>query len=170
MREEVVAPMVARALVRTMGLHPENLFDEVPTRDGSRADLVYCAQGRLVVFELKVAEEGEASAPLNARAVRQLRHYAQAADAVYLVTVGAPRLYTLDVGGHVVHAGPIEAQPLPPGVGWIAWDWHSQHATVLVPASDQKPRREDREFLCDHLLGRLRRAESALNEARAWAV
>lgn len=162
--------MVARALVRTMGLHPENLFDEVPTFDGSRADLVYCAQGRLIVFELKVAEPGEVSTPLDARAVRQVRHYCQAADAVYLVTVGAPRIFELDVGGHVVRTGPLEAQALPTGVGWIAWDWHSQAATVLLPATDQKPRRDHREFLCDHLLGRLRRAEAALTEARHWAV
>jgi hypothetical protein len=166
MREEEVAPLVARALVRTMRLHPENMFDEVPTRDGSRSDLVYFAGGRVIVFELKLAEPGEVTTTIDARAMRQLRHYCQAADAVYLVTVGAAREFMLDVHARIVRTGPLEAQALPPGVGWIAWDWHSQACTVLLPASDQRPKPEDRAWLCDNVLGRLRRAEAAIAEAR----
>lgn len=167
MREEQVAPLVALSLCESMGLHHDYLWREVPTRDGSRADLVYCRNGRLVVFEMKVAKPGELLVGLDSRAVRQLRHYKQAADAVYLVTIAAPRLYSLDHEARLVRLDQPEMQPLPPGVGWIAFDWHSYQSTVLIPASDGVPRAADRDFMCDHLLGRLRKAESALAEARA---
>lgn len=162
MREELWQPLVGPALVRSLGLIPECIYAEVPTRDGSIADLVYTAHGRMVVFELKHAEEGQVGLGLGTRELRQLRHYKQAANAVYLVTLAAPRSYTLGRDGQTVIVEPLERQVVPEGVGWIAFDRLSIDATILVPAAELMPDMEHRQFMAAHLLARLSKAERNL--------
>jgi hypothetical protein len=152
-----------------MGLAPECLFAEVPTRDGSIADFVYAANGRLLVFELKHADTGQAATSLATRDTRQLRHYKLAAHAVYLVTLCAPRAYSLSRDGQVVICDPLERQALPEGCGWITFDRLSVEATVLHPAPELRPDPEHREFVAAHLLARLTRAERQIKGLRAVA-
>lgn len=146
---------------------PECLFAEVPTREGSIADFVYAAGGKLTVFELKHADPGQAATTLSTRDLRQLRHYRQAAHAVYLVTLCAPRSYSLGPNGDVVVCDPLERQALPEGVGWITFDRLSVEATVLHPAAVLTPDAEHREFVVAHLLARLTKAERQLRALRA---
>jgi hypothetical protein len=169
MREERWQPLVGDALVQSMGLRPEMLFCEVPTRDGSRADLCYLGQRRLIIFELKMSEPGQASAVLDARAGRQLRHYRQAAHQTFLVTVGAPRTLTLSPDGGQVVLDALEAQPLPDGVGWIAFDQLSLSTTLLRPAPERTPELEDLRFVLAHIEDRMSRVQRALRELRAGA-
>ena len=169
MHEELWQSLVGSALVRSLNLKPECLYAEVPTREGSRVDLLYATVGRLLAFELKMADDGEASRSLAPRDCRQLRHYRAACHAVYLVTVGGPRRYSLVHGGNVVHLEPLEAQLVPKGCGWIAFDRLSLEAHILVPAPELRPKDEDRQFVVDHLLTRLGRATKQLKALRAGA-
>jgi hypothetical protein len=165
--EERWQPLVAKALVESLHLDPSFLHAEVPFRDGSRIDLLYVHARRVIGFELKIAEEGAASAPLDQRALRQLRHYRGACDAVYLVTVGAPRSFSLVHDGAAIALGEVEAQPVPDGTGWIMFDTLGQTATVIRPAPEVSPVKADRAFLMTALQTRLGRA---LDAAKAAAV
>lgn len=167
MNEELWHPLVAAALVRTLGLRPENLLPEVPTRDGSRADLVYVFQRRIVVFEVKMGEPGEVAAVLDARARRQLRHFDDGANAVYLVTVATPRQIEMAPDGRVVVLEPLERQLLPEGCGWIVFDRLSLSATVVTPAAERDPKPEARQHLCDAIAARLGRVLASTKECRA---
>jgi len=160
--EELWQPLVADALVRTLGLLPEHLHREVRTEDGSRADLVYVHQRRILSFELKMADPGQASVALDTRAVRQLRHFRDASDQVYLVTIGAPRAWNLVHDGAVVAVDPLEAQVLPEGVGWIAFDRLSLEVVVLKPAPELQPKASARRWLVNDLLGRVGRMQRML--------
>ena len=166
MTEEQWHPLIAQSLARTLGLRPEFLLPEVPTRDGSRADLVYVYGRRVVVFEVKGAEAGEAAAVLDARALRQLRHFADGADAVYLVTVATPRQLSMSPDARVVVAEPLEAQLVPEGVGWVLFDRLSLAATVVKPAAELAPKPEARRHLCDEILARLGRVQASVKECR----
>ena len=161
MHEELWQPLVAPVLCRSLDLRPECLYSEVPTRDGSRADLVYAVQDRLIVFELKMGQH-EAVTKLDNRALRQLRHYRSAANAVYLVSVVCPREWSIAYDGAVIRCDPLEAQALPAGVGWIGFDRLSLEAAVLHPAPELEPDREHKQFMVNHLLGRLQRASKQL--------
>ena len=166
MTEEQWQPLVAAALCRALQLQPDHLLAEVPTFDGSRADLVYVFQRRIVAFELKVAEPGEVSAPLDRRAVRQLRHYRGACDAVWLVTVASPRQLGLAPDLRVVVHEPLERQTLPDGIGWIVFDRLSLDVTVMVAAPELQPDAAARRSLADGMAARLGRVVSAIKEAR----
>ena len=167
MTEEWWQPLVQAALVRRLGLRPEHMLPEVQTRDGSIVDLLYVFQRRMIAFELKVAEPGEVVAPLDARALRQLRHYREACDAVWLVTVASPRQLTLAPDLRVVVQEPLERQNLPEGVGWMIFDRLSLDVTPVVPAPDLEPRLDARADLCDRVVARLGRVVSAAKECRA---
>ncbi len=167
MREEHWQQLVMSALVRAMDLRPDGFFTEVPTRDGSRLDLLYVAHGRFIGFELKVAERGQAAATLDSRAVRQLRHFAAVCDQVYLVTIAAPRHYMLSADGTTLVAEPLELQPTPEGVGWAVFDRLALEVVVLTsPAADRTTSPIDRGFVVEHLLGRLGRQQRAIQECR----
>lgn len=166
MGEEDWQPVVARALVRSLGLQPDHLLSEVQTRDGSIVDLLYVNHKRLVAFELKMAEPGEVLTRLDARAIRQLRHYRAACDAVWLVTLAAPRALTLAPDLRVVVQEPAERQALPEGVGWIVFDLLSHATTVMVAAPELAPATPDRADLCDRVLARLGRVQSATKACR----
>lgn len=169
MREERWQSLVVQALCDVMGVRPECVFAEVQTRDGSIADLVVLQRKRVIVFELKKAAPGEVGLGLGPRALRQLRHYALAADEVHLVTVGAPRGYEWLPGGGVVLHPPKEAQLLPPGVGWVAFDVLSNEAVIMSPAEQSQWKSADRNYLIDVLLTRLGRAKRAAQECRCQA-
>lgn len=167
MTEERWQPLVADAIVRTLALHPAHLLAEVQTRDGSVVDLLYVFQRRMVAFELKMAEAGEVVAPLDARALRQLRHYREACDAVWLVTVSTPRQLALSPDLRVVVQEPLERQSLPEGVGWMIFDRLSLAVTPVVPAPELQWKQDARHDLCDRVLARLGRVLSATKECRA---
>lgn len=166
MDEEEWQPVVAGALVRSLGLQPDHLLAEVQTREGSIIDLLYVRQGRLVAFELKMAEPGEVLSALDKRGIRQLRHYRAACDAVWLVTLAAPRSLTLAPDLRVVVQEPAERQALPEGVGWIVFDCLSRTATVIAPAPELSPLPSDRAELCDRVLARLGRVVAATKACR----
>lgn len=166
MGEEEWQPVVAGALVRTLGLHADHLLSEVQTRDGSIVDLLYIHHKRIVAFELKIAEPGEVLTRLDARGIRQLRHYRAACDAVWLVTLASPRALTLAPDLRVVVQEPAERQALPEGVGWIVFDCLSRVATVLTPAPELAPAPADRADLCDRVLARLGRVVVATKACR----
>lgn len=170
MREELWQPLVSAALVRSLNLSSECLFAEVPTQDGSIADFVYAAHGRLTVFELKHADPGQAATTLGTRDSRQIRHYVKSAHAVYVVTLCAPRTYSLSSDGRTVICEPLEAQIIPDGVGWITFDRLSVEATILRPAAELQPDSEHRDFVTAHLLARLTRAERQLKGLRVAAA
>ncbi len=165
--EEWWQPVVATAIVRTLGLRPEHMLSEVQTRDGSIVDLLYVFQRRMVAFELKVAEPGEVVAPLDARALRQLRHYREACNAVWLVTVSTPRQLSLSPDLRVVVQEPLERQGLPEGVGWMIFDRLSRDVTPVVPAPELEWKPDARADLCDKVLARLGRVVNAAKECRA---
>lgn len=155
MHEELWQSLVAPALCRSMDLRPEGFHSEVPTRDGSRIDLLYTTRHKLIGFELKMGDPGEALRSLSARDLRQLRHFRAATHAVYLVTVACPRQYALTADGQTLRCEPLELQALPPGIGWVVFDRLSHDATVIAPAHEGDPKPEDRRFVVDHLLNRL---------------
>jgi hypothetical protein len=165
-REERYQPLVCDALVEAFQLDPDCLYREVKTRDGSIVDLCYVAQRKVVAYELKIADPGEVMRSLDARAIRQLRHFAAACNSVYLVTLAAPRPYNLLTDGRVHVAEPLERQLLPPGVGWMAFDRLTLDCTMLAPAADHDPVPVDRQYLIDHLSSRLGRAQRSLTECR----
>lgn len=167
MTEETWQPLVSAAIVRTLGLRPEHMLAEVQTRDGSIVDLLYVFQRRMVAFELKVAEPGEVVAPLDARALRQLRHYREACDAVWLVTLATPRQLGISPDLRVVVQEPLERQSLPEGVGWMIFDRLSLGVTPVVPAPDLAWRHDARKDLCDRVLSRLGRVVNAAKECAA---
>lgn len=167
MHEPFWQPLVGAALVRCLGLRADAMLAEVQTRDGSILDLLYIDRNRLVGFELKVAEPGGVAVPIDRRAQRQLRHYTEACDAVWLVTLAGPRGYTILPDLRVVVEEPHERQLLPPGVGWIVFDRVSHDVTPVVPAPELTPSRDARLELCDRVLARLGRVVSAAKECRA---
>lgn len=167
MTEEEWQPLVSAAIVRSLGLRPDHMLAEVQTRDGSIVDLLYVCQRRLVAFELKVAEPGEVVAPLDARALRQLRHYREACDAVWLVTIATPRQLALAPDLRIVVQEPLERQTVPDGVGWLIFDRLSLEVTPVVAAPELQPRADARADLCDRVLARLGRVVSAAKECRA---
>ena len=165
--EEWWQPLVAAAIVRRLGLRAEHLLPEVQTRDGSIVDLLYVFQRRMIAFELKVAEPGEVIAPLDARALRQLRHYREACDAVWLVTVATPRQLGLSPDLRITVQEPLERQSLPEGVGWMIFDRLSLDVTPVVPAPELQALPAARADLCDRVLARLGRVMTAAKECRA---
>ena len=167
MTEEWWQPLVAAAIVRRLGLRAEHLLPEVQTRDGSIVDLLYVFQRRMIAFELKVAEPGQVVAPLDARAIRQLRHYREACDAVWLVTVATPRQLGLSPDLRVTVQEPLERQTLPEGVGWMIFDRLSLDVTPVVAAPELQALPAARADLCDRVLARLGRVMSAAKECRA---
>jgi len=152
--------------VAGLGLARWRIHDEIPTRDGSRLDLVHVHDTKLTAFELKMAEPGQALAPLDARALRQLRHYCKAADLVYVVTVAAARRLTIAHDGQTLHLEPLEHMALPVGVGWVVFDRLTRDLTVLAPAEQQEPDTEDRAFVLDQLANRLGKAQRAIRRCR----
>lgn len=166
MREEAWQLLVVDALTRSLGLSAEDFWREVPTRDGSRIDLLHVRGGRMTGFELKVGEEGEALRALAGRDQRQLRHFGAFCDALYLVTLSSPRRWSLSHDGLVVELEPLERQLLPPGVGWIAFDRLTLEATILEPAPDLRPRDEDRRHVADWLLSRIKRLQREAQRCR----
>ncbi len=167
MREEWWQPLVAPALCRTFDLRPELVYSEVPTREGSIIDLVYVGSRRILGFELKMAEPGGVVAPLNGRALRQLRHFGAACDQLYLVTVAAPRAFDISSQGHLLVLEPYEGQPVPDGVGWVMFDRLSQDTTVVRPAGEGACVLADRRFLLDQVLNRLGRAQREAKQCLA---
>lgn len=167
MTEELWQPLVASAIVRCLGLRPDHMLSEVQTRDGSIVDLLYVAQRRMVAFELKMAEPGEVIAPLDRRAVRQLRHYREACDAVWLVTVATPRQLAVSPDLRILVQEPLERQVLPEGVGWMVFDRLSLEVSALVPAPELTYRPDARADLCDRVLSRLGSVVRATQECRA---
>ena len=170
MGEEEWQPVVAAALVRALNLHQDHMLAEVQTREGSIIDLLYVNHGRLVAFELKMADPGEVLARLDARAIRQLRHYRAACNAVWLVTLGSPRALTLTHDLRVVVQEPSERQALPEGVGWIIFDQLARSVTVVTAAAELAPLDADRLELCDRVLARLGRVVAATKACRAAAA
>ena len=166
MREEWWQALVAPALCRTFRLTPEHLHAEVKTEDGSIIDLVHMDRQQVTGFELKVATPGEVLQPLNARALRQLRHFRQACNAVYLVTLAAPRSLELNAEGRVLVHEPLEAQLLPDGVGWAVFDRLSHEVIVLRQAPRLEPKRSARSFIINQLTSRLGRARRAVEGCR----
>jgi len=167
MPEEWFQLLVCQALERRLGLAPWRWWREVPTRDGSRADLVYCHRGRAVGFEMKLADDGALSRGLASRDLRQLRHYKAACDAVYLVTLAVPCGYTVDTDMRVRAEEPPEAQLLPEGVGWIMVDRMTLEAAVLRPAPELTPVLCDRVAMLDAMDARTTGMARAVRLARA---
>lgn len=165
MREQEWQVLIRPVLAESLGIPPECLHAEVPTRDGSICDLVAFHRGRIIAFELKMADLGEVSTSLGSRGTRQLRHYALAADEVWLITVGSPRAFHW-VDACVVVEQPLERQLCPPGVGWAVFDQLSRHLTVLAPPSGTTPNQNDRLYLVDAVLARLAKAQRAAQECR----
>ncbi len=157
MREESWQPLVIDALSRSLGLAPNGFHREVPTRDGSRLDLLYVGGGRCVGFEMKQGEPGEALRALMGRDLRQLRHFGASCHALYLVTLASPRRWGLSHDGRTITLDSLERQLLPPGVGWIVFDVLTHDAVILEPAPDNDTRDEDRRFLVDAVISRLKR-------------
>ena len=167
MTEERWQPLVADAIVRRLNLRPDHLLREVQTRDGSIVDLLYVFQRRMIAFELKIAEPGEVVTSLDPRALRQLRHYREACDAVWLVTIATPRQLALSPDLRIVVQEPLERQALPEGVGWMIFDRLSLDVTPVVPAPELSARPDARADLCDRVLARLGRVMTAAKECRA---
>jgi len=163
-REEWWHPLVRSALCRRLELRDEYLHSEVQTRDGSIIDLVYL-HTEIVGFEVKMADGG-ASLGLDERARRQLRHFSQACDALYLVTVAAPRAFELLPDGRLVSLEPAEAQLLPEGVGWLVFDRLSHDLVVMRPPRRGGAVAGDREHLVDMVVSRLERARRMAQRAR----
>lgn len=159
-------PLVAAALCAALTLDPVLLHAEVPFRDGSRADLVYVDRNRVVVFEVKLAESADLSAPLGARGLRQLRHFAAAADEVYVVTLAAPRAYDWTDDGQIRPHPTHEPQLLPPGIGWIVFDQLARTVTILRAAARCDVVPDDRRFLVESIGSRLTRAVRAVESCR----
>jgi len=164
-REEDWQSVIAPRICGHLGIRPECLHAEVKTRDGSRADFVAVTRQRLVVLELKMADPGAVLARLGERGIRQLRHYRQSADEVYVVTLASPRTYEW-VDGCLVVQEPREAQLLPDGVGWMVFDVLSRQLEVMRPASTAGTREQDRAFLVDQIVHRLSRASRAVQCCR----
>ncbi len=168
MREEEWQGLVSPSLCETLGIRPECLHAEVQTQDGSIADFVATLRQRLVIVELKMADPGEALHALRARDLRQLRHYRDAADEVYLVTLAAPRTYEM-VDGRVLVQEPFEAQLLPAGVGWMVFDTVARQLVMLRPASPLVPKPAARNHLVERIVVRLQRAVRTAQHCRGTA-
>jgi len=164
-REENWQALVGPALCEHLGISTDCLHAEVQTLEGSIADLVAFASGRVLIFELKMAEPGELTTALGARGVRQLRHYRQVADEVYLVTLTAPRTYQW-ADGRLLVREPLEAQLLPEGVGWMSFDMLSRHLVTLRPAPTSEPIARARVDFIERVTTRLSRSIRAIQRCR----
>lgn len=155
MTEETWQLLVVESLARSMELCPHHFLREVPFRDGSRIDLLFFRNHRVIGFEMKMSDGGEALRSLASRDLRQLRHFGAACDALYLVTLASPRSWALMHDGHVVRLDPLEMQLLPEGVGWIAFDMLTHQSTILVSAPELQPKDADRHYLVGAMETRL---------------
>lgn len=140
-----------------MSLPLSCLHAEVQTAEGSICDLVGLYRKRVRCFELKMSSIGEVSVGLDARALRQLRHYRASADEVWLVTLAAPRVIEFH-DDRVVVRDPMEAQLLPDGVGWLVYDTLTRTIHAMRAATPLEPDPRARAALVDAVVGRLSNA------------